>query len=278
MRVSPMMRRARSRSPERGERKAKASRHTCLACGMYPCEYLDDKEMRWCCHRCWRKEGREHNKYCVSQGGSGCNYSERWDRYDDEHGGRSRNSAAGNGADQQTGRGRQGDLHTGDGEALRSERRVAISFGRCGRRGKHVIASNPALGNAANCIDAENLLRKARWEEGGGPDGRDPDTQERMRTHPNWKECLRQIQATILVKPITFVKCKWGKHRSVASLEAAIEDMQQWQSTEDLEIVRVHMECDDVDPALLGHLCRLAVGSERLEDDCWEYLLKRRWK
>ena len=47
----------------------------CAYCQYYPCEFLDGREMKWCCRGCSSSNGDRHSKYCMASGGSGVNWT-----------------------------------------------------------------------------------------------------------------------------------------------------------------------------------------------------------
>ena len=99
------------------------------------------------------------------------------------------------------------------------------------------------------CVDAEAWIDHRDWQRHGGPDGTHAATQRRLREHPNCMACVREIKAKLLTQPVTVVKCKWGKHRSVGCLEIAVEDLRNCQSVHDVDIIVKHIELNGSDAA-----------------------------
>ena len=131
---------------------------------------------------------------------------------------------------------------------------MVVSLGRCAQYGSSLLRENPTLGHPGICVDAEALIHRGEWCSHGGPDGRHPDTQRRLREHPNCQKCCREIQAKVVTLPVTVVKCKWGKHRSVGCLEMAIDDLQKCRSVADVDMHILHIDRDGVDTATWQYL------------------------
>ena len=61
----------------------------------------------------------------------------------------------------------------------------------------------------------------------------------------NFQNCIRHIQAKVLLEHITVVKCDWAIHRSVGCLELALQDLNKMDSAKTLRMYLIHLELDD---------------------------------
>ena len=205
---------------------------------------LQKKTREYCCHKCKRTSGQEHNRYCVSRGGEGVAGD------NDVFRSRSMNSR------QEARVDRSRSPHR---SLVYARARIVLSLGRNGRHGKSLLLQNPDLARGEICVDAEAFLNhddegQDVWRQHGGPDGRHHDTQSRLRLHPTFPACCRQTHARVLTQEVTVVKRKSGKHRSVGCLEMSVRDLRKCEAASDLQIHVYHLDCDGVSPTMWRYL------------------------
>ena len=215
----------------------------CRFCSRWPCQFYKNKTQEYCCHKCKRTSGQQHNPYCVSRGGEG-------DTGDnDVFGSRCMNSRQ----EARVHRSRSPKRYS-----VSASERIVLSLGRKGRHGKSLLEQNPELARGEICVDAEAILKhnegRDGWRQRGGPDGRHLDTQSRLRLHPSFPACCREIHARVLTQELTVVKCRWGKHRSVGCLEMSVRDLRKCEAASDLQIQVYHLDRDGVSSKMWQYL------------------------
>ena len=209
----------------------------CETCQTWSRQIHKGELMPWCCYRCYLTNGKSHSMPCESWLKRRCR-----PRICD---GRSRSPMQ-----------RHHASHSGLSTCARKNcERLVVSIGRYGWCGKHLLRSNPRLHNPEMCIDVTGMLSDIAMK--GGPDGRHPEMQRRLKHHPNFKAACVRVIAKLLTQPVVVVMCNHGTHRSVGCLEIAVQEAQKLEIAADFDITTIHIDLDDVNNADWQRLCQI---------------------
>ena len=180
---------------------------------------------RWCCHRCSKTGGHQHNPYCESR-----------QRLRQQHSRRTRSRSPLR---------RDAIQLTSPVVVKRSEaplQRTIISCGRRGAAGKKLLRSNPRLLLPNRSYDVTEALYDS-FHPPHAPDGRHEETQKRIARLEGFRNVHTWILSTMLRERYTVITCNHGRHRSVAAVELAVQDLKRIQHCTFLvEVVHIDLE------------------------------------
>ena len=207
--------------------------HGCL----WNCCWHKGEQKPWCCHRCVRTGGLEHNPYCESQQGRQAVHVHR------------RKSRSPKPPDfvrmSSTVRDRSTDVQLP---------RTIITCGKQAFKGKSLLRLNPRLRNPKWCYDVTEALHD-RFHAHNSPDGTYAETQRRISRLEGFADVHTWILSTLLRERYTVVICNHGRHRSVAAAELAVQDLQRVQHCNfQIEIIHIDLK-EFVEEHIWNRLC-----------------------